>query len=84
MKITLCNLSKKWTKKVKTNLEYLRKYQEFCKRLPLDLLGHCLLVTLTRKSCPELFHKKKIFKTLLNSQENSYVRVTFLMKLQNL
>ena len=80
MKITLCNLSKKWTKKLKTNLEYLRKYQE----ITLRPLGHCLLVTLTRKSCPELFYKKKIFKTLLNSQENSYVRVTFLMKLQNL
>ena len=57
---------------------------ENIKRLPLDLLGHCLLVTLTRKSSPELFYKKKIFKTLLNSQENSYVGVTFLMKLQNL
>ena len=32
MKITLCNLSKKWTKKLKTNLEYLRKYQEITLR----------------------------------------------------
>ena len=31
---------------------------------------------------PEVFHKKRVLKNLQNSQENTCVRVSFLIKLQ--